>query len=608
MSSIVDRLRFLRRNMDKTEALRSSNIAMDDFSMPLIRKKKFERYCKKRRIRRQLLNIAAPSVIVMLLLLVLALAFHFRRSEHNTVYYPMAETECGPVQGIAENVGNSSGFVFKGIPFAMPPVGSRRWKPPESMKSDFCWKGILKADTFRAPCCQLNQEKETGSEDCLYIDVWTPKVKTEQKLPVMVLIPGVDLKIDSSHMPNYVPNVEFVESLNIVAVRINYRRNVFGFLALDVLSKYSNSNTSGNYGMMDQIMALGWIQRNIHVFGGDPSKVTVVGHGSGATSVFGLLASKKAGGLFSQAMAMSGIAVLSKTVKAASTDNEIFLKRSKCKKNNDEETLQCLYKLNASEILHSVPWLMYPNWGMTELNDLPQKGVFSAALSVVDGEILTIAPEELKTTLAMPHNVTLMIGTTAQEIAFQPAHNFTGKSFGELKKFVEERLKPLSVDLPKRAINLYKTLLNSNDPQLIYTTMATDIKATCPIDGISLNFSTVDNLNVYRYTIKNRPGRPARFAAKPTAYSAHFWDLSALFGFSGMPFGYNPTKRDLQFRDTIRKVFLQFFKTGKPGVTEWSTYPSRVGIFGDERLTVEGNIHRAICELWNENNIFKCSR
>ena len=592
--------------MDGTRAFRSSNIAMDDFSMPLIRKKKLERSCKRRRIMRQLINIAASSAIVMFLLLVSVLAFHLRRSDHNIAHYPIAETECGPVQGAIENIGNSSGFVFKGIPFAMPPIESRRWKPPLSMKPNFCWKGIFKADTFRAPCCQLNQENEVGCEDCLYVDIWTPKIRAELKLPVLVLIPGVDLTIGSPDTPSYVPNVEFVESLNIVAVKISYRRHIFGFLALDALSKYSSLNISGNYGMMDQIMALGWIQRNIHVFGGDPSKVTVVGHGLGATSVFGLLTSVKAGGLFSRAIAMSGMAVLSKTLKAASKDNEIFLKNSKCRKNNGKETLECLYKLNTSEILHSAPWFMYPNWGMTKFNDLPKRGVFNGALYVVDGDTVTTAPGDFKTILAMPHNVTLMIGTTAQETAFQPAQNFSGKSFGELKKFIEERLGPLSsVELPKRAINLYKTLLNSSDPQLIYTTMANDIKATCPIDGISLKFSNVDNLNVYRYVVENRPSRPVRFALKQTTYSAHFWDLSALFGFRGMPFEYNPTKRDLRFKDTIRKVFLEFFKTGKPGVAAWKTYPSRIGIFGEERLSVEGNIHQAICELWNENKIFK---
>ena len=550
-------------------------------------------------------GIVICIISVLILTAILAIVYTQRSSalRHNTV-----EVECGVVRGIREELGGLSAFVFKGIPYAKPPIKDLRWKPPQALEpGKSCWSGVLKANKFQSPCSQLHilNNQELGSEDCLYLNVWTPKIDSSVKLPVMVWIHGGYLTMGSSSDEGTSPNVEFVSSMNIVAVSMNYRLNAFGFLSLDVLSKQSENKTSGNYGFMDQILALRWVQKNIASFGGDPKQVTVVGQSSGGTSIFGLLASKQANGLFQRAIAMSGSAVFNKTAKAASADNVIFLQKSNCIKKTDKETLECIYKLNKTQVLNSIPWLQYPYWAMTDLTDLPTINHFDGALCVVDGDVVVTAPAKLSVYPAMPHRIEVMIGTTAQEIDFLPLHNFRGKSFDDMVKFVKKRLDPFSSGLAGRAIDLYKKMLNSTKPHLLYTTIASDIRATCPNDILSKNLSVAANLNVYRYIVSNKPSFPANFFLNYSSdYSAHVWDLCALFGFHGAPQNYVPSRRDNLFKEEIRREFLHFFKTGRPSMEHWKTYPGHIGIFGNNGPIVRTSYHKEGCNLWNEFNLF----
>lgn len=574
--------------------------------MRVHRRPRENRKDRRRRLRK---NIILFLTISCLLVVLGSLAFHFQWFHHRKHAHqnPLVQTECGPIQGVKEQLGASSAIVFKGIPFAKPPVGELRWKTAKRLDKASCWTGVLKADRFKHSCYQFDLfegRNESGREDCLYLDIWTPEIGPTKRLPVAVFIHGGSLMFGSSHTQGASPNVEFVSSMNVVAVSISYRVNTFGFLALDVLSRQSQTRTSGNYGFMDQIMALNWVKANIAQFGGDPAKATVVGQGSGGTSIYGLLASRKANGLFSKAIVMSGSAVFSKTTKEASKNNEIFLKNSKCDKKNDKETLKCLYRLNASEVLQATPWSSYQRWRGEVIADLPTKGLFDEAVCVVDGDVVTTPPALLKNIPTMSSKVAVMIGTTAQETAFLSLRDFTKKPLSEFVNYAETRLGPFSAELPKRAVNQYIMALNSSKPELLFTTMSTDLRVTCPNDNIGRNLSTVDNLTVYRYVVTNRPKHPARFTAKPTIYSVHLWDLAALFGFHHMPYGYRPTEQDRHFRDAIRKAFSRFMETGKPGGEKWMTYPSRVGIFGNERLKVQINYHQSLCELWNEYNMF----
>ncbi|NVJ85926.1 MAG: carboxylesterase family protein [Algoriphagus sp.] len=203
--------------------------------------------------------------------------------------------------------------VFKGIPFAAPPIGELRWKAPQPVVP---WGGVLETKENPAsftqnppvPFFAWSEEflipKEPISEDGLYLNVWTPAEKTTESLPVMVWIHGGGFSGGSGTVPLY--DGEALAKKGIVVVTINYRLGIFGFLAHPELSQENPEGVSGNYGVLDQIAALEWVKNNIQSFGGDPSNVTIAGQSAGAFSVNALVVSPKAKGLFHKAIAESG--------------------------------------------------------------------------------------------------------------------------------------------------------------------------------------------------------------------------------------------------------------------------------------------------------------
>lgn len=205
--------------------------------------------------------------------------------------------------------------VFKGVPFAAPPVGDLRWRPPQPPAS---WEGVRKAARFGPSAMQAHtgafgpwtKEFIFGnevSEDCLYLNVWTAAEHADEKRPVLVYIHGGAFTGGSGEVAVY--DGEELAKKGLVVVTINYRLGVLGFLAHPELTKESRHNASGNYGLLDQVAALRWIQKNITAFGGDPNRVTISGQSAGAASVHLLTASPLAKGLFHRAIAQSGSGV-----------------------------------------------------------------------------------------------------------------------------------------------------------------------------------------------------------------------------------------------------------------------------------------------------------
>lgn len=211
-------------------------------------------------------------------------------------------------QGDVEGVVEEGMAYYKGIPFAEPPVGNLRWKAPVAAKA---WTGTFKADHFAAEPVQNvqtqgNQPAPQVSEDCLYLNVLTPAKQKDEKLPVLVWIHGGGFSTGQSYGQN---GINFAKA-GIVYVAITYRLNCMGFLSLPELTqesiKETGHATSGNYGLMDQIMALQWVHDNVAAFGGDPDKVTIMGESAGAISVGMLCQSPLAKGLFRGAISESG--------------------------------------------------------------------------------------------------------------------------------------------------------------------------------------------------------------------------------------------------------------------------------------------------------------
>ncbi|HEY3706871.1 MAG TPA: carboxylesterase family protein [Terracidiphilus sp.] len=220
-------------------------------------------------------------------------------------------TQGGKVSGVASD--NGAVTSFKGIPFAAPPVGPLRWRAPQPAAP---WTSVRKADHFGASCMQGPNTpmgpwtKEymyvtPASEDCLYLNIWTPKTAAAARLPVLVYIYGGGFTSGSGDVPVY--DGTALAKTGMVVVTFNYRVGPFGFLAHPELTAQSDHHASGNYGLMDQIAALHWVQGNIGAFGGDPARVAIAGQSAGAMSVEDLLASPLAKGLFHAAIADSGI-------------------------------------------------------------------------------------------------------------------------------------------------------------------------------------------------------------------------------------------------------------------------------------------------------------
>lgn len=514
-------------------------------------------------------------------------------------------------------------FVFKGIPYASPPLHHRRWHYPEYCTLNSCWNGTFKATQYGEKCIQAKFDikgsivKYVGNEDCLFINVWSPTTSyADKKLPVLVYIHGGGLVSSSGNEAGLHPTPELVKEMDVVGVSFNYRLNAFGFLALDVLSANSQYNTSGNYGFMDQIMALKWVQNNIEKFGGDRNKVTLLGQGSGGTSVLVLMTSPLAKGLFHQAIAMSPSSDVMTTTSKASKDNMVFLNNTKCHDKGDA-VLQCLYELPPREIINAIPWNVYPYWGMSDCYDLPTKGMHDGGIAVVDGHVLPHYP----VTSILSNSVNelpLIIGNTAQEIGLNPQKDFTHSSFEELKNYTREKLMPFfkgNKDKVDKVFDLYNFKSQKESCQLLYLTVASDIREVCPVEYLALTASVhFKTKPVYRYIVTHTLPRHVTIPTLPQdnytglQYSFHMLDLIALFGFP-TPYNYKPSNAKDGFMHSLRTEFKHFIHYGVVRNLNWTSHNvhnKKTAIFTDNGLEIIPSIyHGKECKFWLSNGFVK---
>jgi para-nitrobenzyl esterase len=285
---------------------------------------------------------------------------------------PIVRTPAGAVEG--SRSGKTD--VFRGIPFAAPPVGPLRWKAPTGFPD---WQGVRKADRFGAACVQPRPKvasiyanpPERMSEDCLVLNVWAPR--NARNLPVVVWIHGGALSGGYGH-EGYIDGSRMAEQGGVVVVTINYRLGVLGYLAHPGLSAETPDRTSGNYGLLDQVAALRWVQRNIGAFGGGAKNVTIAGESAGALSVMYLMAAPPARGLFHKAIAQSAYMISTPELRTsrhgAPSAEEEGLRVMKALGAPD---LAALRAMPAEDVLQRATAAGYAPWGTVDGKVLPRQ-------------------------------------------------------------------------------------------------------------------------------------------------------------------------------------------------------------------------------------------
>ncbi len=244
----------------------------------------------------------------LLLILVFFFAAIGQSQQTNNYFAVQTKIDNGIIEG---NYDTKTGIqLYLGIPFAKPPVGDLRWKAPQPLDN---WKGVKQTNAFGPRAVQgivfgdMKSRSDGLSEDCLYLNVWTPAKRDTKGLPVLVYFYGGGFVAGDGAEPRY--DGESMAKKGIVVVTVNYRLGVFGFLALPELSKEAPYKASGNYGLLDQNAGLKWVQKNIAAFGGDPKRVTIAGESAGSISVSEQMASPLSKNLISGAIGESGAGI-----------------------------------------------------------------------------------------------------------------------------------------------------------------------------------------------------------------------------------------------------------------------------------------------------------
>ncbi len=456
--------------------------------------------------------------------------------------------------GVVEGTTISSGSIriFKGIPYAAPPVGNLRWKEPMPVVA---WSGIRQADAFGARCFQplLYSDmifRDAGmGEDCLFLNVWTPL--NARQLPVLVYFHGGGFGAGSGDEPRY--DGENFARKGVVVVTVNYRLGVLGFLAHPELTLESPHKASGNYGMLDQVAALRWVERNIAAFGGDPRKVTIGGESAGSFAVSALMASPLSRKLFrgaigeSGAMFSTGSGTLAAQPLAQAEHSGLELAAAA-----GAETVAELRAKTPEDLVRA----------------LSQAGQLRFT-PIVDGYFLTASPGSIYSQGHQSH-VPLLAGWNADEVRIGV---LTASPRPTMETFAA-RLRTAFGDQADVALKLYPA---SNDEEALRS--AGDLASDqfidyCTWKWIELQVKTA-RTPVYRYQFDRAvpfpEGTPDRGVK---GLAGHSWELEYVFG------ALDSKKADWQLEDrktsdTMAGYFARFIKTGDPngeGIEPWPAF------------------------------------
>lgn len=465
-------------------------------------------------------------------------------------------TDRGVVEGATSR--DAKVRIFKGIPFAASPVGALRWKAPQPAAS---WAGVRQALEFGPRCMQGNifgdmVFRDKGpSEDCLYLNVWTPVKTAEAKLPVMVWIYGGGFAAGAASEPRQ--DGEQLAKKGVVVVSMNYRLGAFGFFAHPELTKESGHNASGNYGLLDQVAALHWVQKNIGAFGGDPHQVTIFGESAGSFSVSALMASPLAQGRFERAIGESG-AFFSDTLPAKSLA-ETEAAGEKFAESLGAKSLEALRAKPAKDILRAAS---------------REKGL--PFVPNIDGYFL---PESVGAIYASgkQSHIPLLAGWNADEGSYK---TIFGKEAPTAQNFVTKAHETYG-DKAEAFLRLYPAATDTEAKRSAQDLAGDKFIAYSTWKWLEMQNATGKSTD-YRYRFEEAPPLSESEKAKdssrvPVAY--HSADIE--FVFETLASKHLPwTPEDYKLSDEMSSYWVNFAKTGDPngaGLPQWKPYNGQTG-------------------------------
>lgn len=439
---------------------------------------------------------------------------------------------------------------FRGIPYARSPEGDLRWRPPQPAAA---WSGIRDGSRFGPDCMQPSEYPELRgsgmSEDCLSLNVWTPAANAAQRLPVLVWIYGGGFTYGSGSHPSY--DGESLARRGIVVVTFNYRMGLFGFMAHPQLSASSVSSASGNYGLMDQIAALEWIQRNISAFGGDPRKVTVAGQSAGAMSISALMTSDKARGLFHQAI-MQSVGVMRPMDDLAKAENfGLTVGRD----------IATLRRLPASDLVNRLKEVTPTGREVTS-----QRGIGV----IVDGDV--IRQDDRKAYASGQHmRIPLIVGSVANE-GGGVARSLGIRTVTDLQSYIAR-------NFPGREVAAQRAYEARTDSEVIGV-LSDLVSDTQYLYGTRELLRVMESRQprLYRYTFTQRRNGEAAEPIHGAELQYPFDTLNALHRNRQRPFDATDSKVSRAMAD----AWARFVRTGDPNggdLPEWPRYGKQEAYF-----------------------------
>ncbi|MDE1939644.1 MAG: carboxylesterase family protein [Alphaproteobacteria bacterium] len=441
--------------------------------------------------------------------------------------------------------------VYKGLPYAAPPVGDLRWREPAPVVP---WSGVRAVDAFAPNCLQpkvyhdIDPFNPSMSEDCLYLNVWTA-AKPGEARPVFVWIHGGGYQAGYGAEPRHDGTV--LAEKGLVVVTINYRLGVFGFLAHPELTAESPHHASGDYALMDMIAALRWVQRNIATFGGDPNRVTIAGESAGADAVSRLMASPEARGLFQRAIGESGAGfgtTPDDSLATAEAKGEAFTRAM------DGDTIAQLRKRSSAELL-ALELASNENWGFG-----PD----------IDGWILPAAPDQIFAA-GKQNDVPMLVGWNADEGSLFEDGVFGTQSLSEL---LSSRFGHRSAEAAK-----FYPSATADELRRSRETYAGDKVIAEPTWLWAAAQTKTGRAPVYLYVFARHPPIPpdwfgAAYEGKDVG-AFHSGEIPYVFGHPDIFPSWQPTADDRTLADLMSSDWAAFAATGNPngeGRPAWPTY------------------------------------